>query len=54
MEQALISAYTLEALDNGRREIAAKKVYGFWKEIKRIGSLYFSSVENELLDLLGR
>lgn len=51
-EQTLISVYSLEALDNARREIAVLNLAGFREEISRAAEIYGSSIEN-FMDLLG-
>lgn len=54
MEQVLISAYTLESLENARREIAVGNVKGFAGKINNIISIFGGAVEDELLNLMGR
>lgn len=54
MEQALISAYSLENLINARREIATGNVGGFAGKIGNIISIFGGAVEDELLNLMGR
>ena len=54
MEQALISAYSLENLINARREIATGNVGGFAGKIGNIISIFDGVVEDELLNLMGR
>lgn len=49
-EQVLISAYTLEALDNARREIAVRNIHKFLNEIHRIAELW--KIDNFPLDML--
>lgn len=49
-EQVLISAYTLEALDNARREIAVRNIHKFLNEIHRIAELW--EIDNFPLDML--
>ena len=51
-EQTLISVYSLEALDNARREITVLNLAGFREEISRAAEIYGSSIEN-FMDLLG-
>ena len=53
-EQALISAYTLEYLDNARREIAVGNLHGYRKSICAVAQLFDGVVEDELLNLMGR
>lgn len=53
MEQALISAYTLEYLDNMRREIAVGKFSGFSGKFGNILELFGEALESEVLDFLG-
>ena len=54
MEQALISAYSLENLINARREIATGNVGRFAGKIGNIISIFGGAVEDELLNLMGR
>ena len=53
-EQTIISAYTLDKLDNMRREIAAGKIPNFKEELGDVITLYGSLTEDELLNLMGR
>ena len=52
MEQTLISAYGLEALDNARREIAVWNLNGFHKEIQRAAEI-FGATFDDFLGILG-
>lgn len=54
MEQVLISAYTLENLDNARREIAVGNVAGCAGKLENIISIFNGVAEDELLSLMGR
>ena len=54
MEQVLISAYTMDSLDNARREIAVGKISGFAGHMDNIISIYEGVAEDELLNLMGR
>ena len=53
-EQTIISAYTLDKLDNMRREIAVGKLPNFEDELGDIIALYGSITEDELMNLMGR
>lgn len=52
VEQALISAYTLPALDNARREIAPHNVLKFHSDVSQVISLWDGMIESELLCLM--
>ena len=54
MEQTLVSSYTLDALNNARREISTLKVDKFAEETKRALGIMGSIPQNEWLDLVGR
>lgn len=54
MEQVIISAYTLKALDNGRREIARGNLKGCKGQMDNVISLYQSALESEFLSLMER
>lgn len=54
MEQILISTYSLDNLINTRREIAAGNVGGFAEKIGNIINIFGGTVEDELLNLMGR
>lgn len=54
MEQILISAYTLQNLDNARREIATGNVRGFAENMDNIINIFDGALESELLSLMGR
>ena len=53
MEQATISAFTLDYLDNARREIARGKVAGFRSNMGAVVSIFGSVPEDELQNLMG-
>lgn len=52
MEQTLISAYGLEALDNARREIAVRNLNGFHKEMQRAAEI-FGAAYDDFFGILG-
>lgn len=54
MEQIMISTYTLEALENARREIAVNNVYKAGQQGARAAEVFASGAENDYLDLMGR
>ena len=54
MEQILISAYTIQNLDNARREIAKGNVNGFKSKMNNIINIFGGATESELLNLMGR
>ncbi len=54
VEQVMISAYTLDALDNARREIAFGNIAGAGREGARAARILASYPENEWLDFIGR
>ena len=54
MEQLLISAYSLGNLYNARREIAVGNVAGYAGKIGNIVSMIVGTVEDDLLNLMGR
>ena len=54
MEQTLISAYTLNNLDNARREIARGNVAGYKNSMGNVLSIFNGVAENELLNLMER
>ena len=54
MEQVVISAYTLQNLDNARREIAVGNVSGFAGKMNNIINIFGGAMESELLSLMGR
>ncbi len=54
MEQIVISTYTLQNLDNARREIAIGNVSGFCSKIDNILNIFSGAAESELLNLMGR
>ena len=53
-EQVLISAYTLDYLDNARREIAAGNLPGYWDYMNSVTQIIGSVTEDELMNLMGR
>lgn len=54
MEQVIISAYTLQNLDNARREIATGNVRGFAGNMNNVIKIFDGAMESELLSLMGR
>jgi len=52
VEQALISVYTLDTLQNARREIASHNIFKFQSDIGRVTSLWSGAIESELLCLM--
>ena len=52
LEQAIISAYTVNMLQNKRREIAPHNIFKFQSDVGRIASLWSGLVESELLCLM--
>lgn len=54
MEQLLISAYSLGNLYNARGEIAVGNVAGYAGKIGNIVSMIVGTVEDDLLNLMGR
>ncbi|MGM9636901.1 MAG: RHS repeat-associated core domain-containing protein [Eubacteriales bacterium] len=54
MEQSLISAYTLDYLDNARREIAVGNLSAYESYIDAVIQIYGSVSEDELKNLMGR
>lgn len=54
VEQFLISTYTLEYLDNARREIALGNLAEYFKYIAAINQIYNSVNEEEIKNLMGR
>ena len=54
VEQLLISCYTLDYLDNARREIAVNNLPAYYNYMNSIKSLYSGIAEDELLNLLER
>ena len=54
MEQLVISAYTIQYLDNARREIAVGNVRGFVGKMNNIINIFGGATESELLNLMGR
>ena len=51
-EQMMISAYTLDALDNSRREISRKNVNGFLDQSYRTIELMQGTATNQTLNML--
>ena len=54
MEQTLISAYTLDYLDNARREIAVGNLAGYKDNMDAVIKIFGSITEDELMNLMGR
>ena len=54
VEQIVISAYTIQNLDNARREIAVGNVKGFTRKMDNIINIFGGATESELLNLMGR
>ena len=54
MEQLLISAYTMQNLDNARREIAVGNISGFAGSMNNIINIFSGAAESELLSLMER
>ena len=54
MEQVLICAYTIEALDNARYEIAKKNYKNFDKEMERVSSLLKLPGKKELEEIINK
>ena len=53
-EQSIISAYTLNYLDNARREIAVSNLTGYYDNMEAVIQIWGSVTEDELINLLGR
>lgn len=54
IEQILISAYTMQNLDNARREIAIGNLGGFAGSMNNVISIFSGAAESELLCLMER
>ena len=52
LEQTLISAYTLDVLQNARREIAPRNIFKLQSDANRVASLLGGLIESELLCLM--
>jgi hypothetical protein len=52
LEQVLISAYTIQHLENARREIAAGRVDEFAEYLEKVCSLIEGYLESDFLDLM--
>ena len=54
VEQAVISLYTLQYIDNMRREIAVKNLPGYRQNVHAVVELFSSITEDEVMNLMGR
>lgn len=54
MEQVLISTFTLQYLDNARREIAVKNIEKYRENIYNVIEIFSGAIESDILSLMGR
>ena len=54
MEQVLISTFTLQYLDNARRERAVKNIEKYRENIYNVIEIFSWAIESDILSLMGR